>query len=190
MSTLFKRLACAVPLGVLLALGTPAHAQLPPGEAGMAPPVRGNATAFLEMEVDDRDPYVQQSVGVVVRLYYASQLLSGELGLDAPDGASMQRVGQGIAGLHELQRHRVDAVTQPRRGRTVREDVALVAVAARAPRLDADHAIAGVPYANHVGRVDGRPETRPARAALELGPGLEEGKAAEPAAIDPVGLVV
>lgn len=110
MSTLFKRLACAVPLGVLLALGTPAHAQLPPGEAGMAPPVRGNATAFLEMEVDDRDPYVQQSVGVVVRLYYASQLLSGELGLDAPDGASMQRVGQDRSLVREINGRRYNLV--------------------------------------------------------------------------------
>ena len=110
MSALFKRLARALPLAVLLALGTAAHAQVPPGEAGMAPPVRGNATAFLEMEVDDRNPYVQQSVGVVVRLYYASQLLSGELGLDAPDGASMQRVGQDRSLVREVNGRRYNLV--------------------------------------------------------------------------------
>ncbi len=110
MSALFKRLACALPLAVLLALGIPAHAQVSPGEASMAPPVRGNATAFLEMEVDDRDPYVQQSVGVVVRLYYASQLLSGELGLDAPEGASLQRVGQDRSLVREVNGRRYNLV--------------------------------------------------------------------------------
>ncbi|KAF1711388.1 hypothetical protein CSC70_05630 [Pseudoxanthomonas kalamensis DSM 18571] len=53
---------------------------------------RGGA-AFLETEVGAREPYVQQSVGVTVRLYYATPLVSGELDLDAPDGASLQRVG-------------------------------------------------------------------------------------------------
>ncbi len=106
----FKRFARALPLGVLLALGTAAQAQVSPGDAGMAAPVRGNATAFLEMEVDDRDPYVQQSVGVVVRLYYASQLLSGELGLDAPDGASLQRVGQDRSLVREVNGRRYNLV--------------------------------------------------------------------------------
>ena len=41
-----------------------------------------NAMAFIETVVDDPTPYVQQSVGVVVRLYFASQLASGELVLD------------------------------------------------------------------------------------------------------------
>lgn len=110
MSALFKRLACVVPLGVVLAFGAPAQAQMPPGEPSMAAPVRGNATAFLEMEVDDREPYVQQSVGVVVRLYYASQLLSGELGLDAPDGASLQRVGQDRSLVREVNGRRYNLV--------------------------------------------------------------------------------
>lgn len=49
---------------------------------------------FLRTEVDDASPYVQQSVGVVVRLYYATALASGELDLQAPPGASLQRVGE------------------------------------------------------------------------------------------------
>ncbi|MFL9584409.1 BatD family protein [Stenotrophomonas sp. AB1(2024)] len=70
----------------------------------------GNATAFVEMEVDDPNPYVQQSVGVVVRLYYASQLLSGELGVDAPEGASMQRVGEDRSLVREINGRRYNLV--------------------------------------------------------------------------------
>ncbi|MFI8719109.1 BatD family protein [Stenotrophomonas sp. NPDC077464] len=70
--------------------------------AGASAAVPGNAKAFVEVDVDDPDPYVQQSVGVVVRLYYASQLLSGELGFDAPDGASLQRVGEDRSLVREL----------------------------------------------------------------------------------------
>ncbi len=49
---------------------------------------------FVETEVDDASPYVQQSVGVTVRLYYAVPLVSGQLDLDPPDGALLQRVGE------------------------------------------------------------------------------------------------
>lgn len=54
----------------------------------------GNAMAFLETEIDDSNPYVQQSVGVTVRLYYAVPLVSGQLDLDTPEGALLQRVGE------------------------------------------------------------------------------------------------
>ncbi|MEQ7421413.1 BatD family protein [Xanthomonas campestris pv. campestris] len=67
-----------------------------PGAAG-ASAARGNEEAFVETQVDDPQPYVQQSVGVVVRLYYATQLASGELDLQAPDGASLQRVGDDVS---------------------------------------------------------------------------------------------
>ncbi|WP_421569392.1 BatD family protein, partial [Stenotrophomonas sp. PD6] len=70
----------------------------------------GNATAFVETEVDDANPYVQQSVGVVVRLYYASQLLSGELGLDTPEGASLQRVGEDRSLVREINGRRYNLV--------------------------------------------------------------------------------
>ncbi|MGH8038979.1 MAG: BatD family protein [Stenotrophomonas sp.] len=70
----------------------------------------GNATAFVETEVDDATPYVQQSVGVVVRLYYASQLLSGELGLDTPEGASLQRVGEDRSLVREINGRRYNLV--------------------------------------------------------------------------------
>lgn len=67
-----------------------------PGAAG-ASAARGNEEAFVETQVDDPQPYVQQSVGVVVRLYYATQLASGELDLQAQDGASLQRVGDDVS---------------------------------------------------------------------------------------------
>jgi len=64
------------------------------GSSGAAPATaRGDEVVFVETRVDDAQPYVQQSVGVVVRLYYATQLAAGSLELDAPQGASLQQVG-------------------------------------------------------------------------------------------------
>ena len=48
---------------------------------------------FIESEADDQDPYVQQAVGWVVRLYSAVPLVSGQIDQAAPDGAALQRVG-------------------------------------------------------------------------------------------------
>lgn len=72
--------------------------------------VPGNAAVFLQTDVDDANPYVQQSVGVVVRLYYAAQLVSGELLLDTPDGASMQRVGEDRSLVREVNGRRYNLV--------------------------------------------------------------------------------
>lgn len=63
---------------------------------------QGNERVFVETAVDDRQPYVQQSVGVVVRLYFATQLASGELELDTPDGASLQRVGDDASSVRTV----------------------------------------------------------------------------------------
>jgi hypothetical protein len=54
---------------------------------------RSGDDVFIESEADDQDPYVQQAVGWVVRLYSAVPLVSGQLDQAAPDGASLQRVG-------------------------------------------------------------------------------------------------
>ncbi|MFX1723787.1 BatD family protein [Stenotrophomonas sp. AS1] len=70
----------------------------------------GDAAVFLETEVDDPTPYVQQSVGVVVRLFYAAQLLSGELVLDTPAGASLQRVGEDRTLVREVNGRRYNVV--------------------------------------------------------------------------------
>ncbi len=58
-----------------------------------APSPTRDEEAFIESEADDSDPYVQQSVGWVVRLYSATPLISGQLDQDPPEGASLQRVG-------------------------------------------------------------------------------------------------
>ncbi len=70
----------------------------------------GNALAFIETEVDDKQPYVQQSVGVVVRLYFATQLASGELVLDTPAAASLQRVGDDRTSVREVGGRRYNVV--------------------------------------------------------------------------------
>ncbi len=65
--------------------------------AGNAPaPARAGGTVFIEAEADAASPYVQQAVGYVVRLYYATSVLSGRLDQDPPEGASLQRVGEDI----------------------------------------------------------------------------------------------
>ena len=56
-------------------------------------PARAGAEVFIESEADDQDPFVQQAVGLVVRLYSAVPLVSGQLDQPAPEGASLQRVG-------------------------------------------------------------------------------------------------
>jgi hypothetical protein len=61
-----------------------------------------NGLVFVETEIDDPSPYVQQSVGVTVRLYYATPLVSGQLDLDPPDGALLQRVGDIVQSSREI----------------------------------------------------------------------------------------
>lgn len=61
--------------------------------AAPAPSSRAGEEVFIESEPDDPDPYVQQSVGWVVRLYSATPLISGQLDQAVPEGASLQRVG-------------------------------------------------------------------------------------------------
>ena len=73
---------------------------LPPDAA--AAPARAGETVFIETEVDDTAPYVQQSVGVVVRLHHAVPLVSGELDVQAPDGATLRRVGEDVQYTREL----------------------------------------------------------------------------------------
>ncbi|MEO6102206.1 MAG: BatD family protein [Pseudoxanthomonas sp.] len=68
-----------------LALRVAASAPTPAGEG---------SDAFFETEIDDPDPYVQQSVGLVVRLKYSTRVASGAFGLEPPQDASMQQLGQ------------------------------------------------------------------------------------------------
>jgi hypothetical protein len=65
-------------------------------------PTRAGGVVFIESEADDTDPYVQQAVGFVVRLYYAVPLISGQLDQPTPDGASLQRVGEEVRYTREI----------------------------------------------------------------------------------------
>lgn len=62
--------------------------------AGVPTPAGEGSDAFFETVVDDPDPYVQQSVGVVVRLKYSARVASGAFGMEPPQDASMQQLGQ------------------------------------------------------------------------------------------------
>ncbi len=73
------------------ALTAPLSLQVMPAQVQ---PATATSDVFVETVVDATQPYVQQAVGVTVRLHYAVPLLSGQLDLDAPANASVQRVGE------------------------------------------------------------------------------------------------
>lgn len=56
-------------------------------------PAGAGADVFLESSPDDPEPYAQQAVGWVVRLYSAVPLVSGQLDQEAPTGATLRQVG-------------------------------------------------------------------------------------------------
>ncbi|WP_240096243.1 protein BatD [Thermomonas flagellata] len=60
-------------------------------------PAAAASDVFVESAVDAPSPYVQQAVGLTVRLHSAVPLLSGQLDQDAPEGASLQRVGEDLS---------------------------------------------------------------------------------------------
>ncbi len=88
---------------------TTAPIQLSVGPAQIAAS-RDGAPAFIETEVDVQSPYVQQSVGYTLRLYYASQLVSGQLDQPAPEGAALQRVGDDVQYVREIDGRRYAVV--------------------------------------------------------------------------------
>lgn len=57
-------------------------------------PQRAGESVFIEAQTDTSRAYVQQAVSHVVRLYYATQLISGQLEQPGPDGGTMQQIGQ------------------------------------------------------------------------------------------------
>lgn len=77
-------------------------------DAPLAQP--GSSDVFIQTEVDDEHPYVQQTVGVTVRLFYGVPLISGQLDLDAPDGISLQRVGDDVQSQREVAGRRYTVV--------------------------------------------------------------------------------
>lgn len=73
-------------------------------------PANGDADVFIDTTIDAAQPYVQQAVGMVVRLHYAVPLLSGQLDQEAPPNASLQRVGEDITYQREIAGRRFNVV--------------------------------------------------------------------------------
>ena len=69
-----------------------------PLQLTVRPMARGSAAngdeVFMEVEVDSPAPYVQQQVGLTLRLFYAVALLDGNLDEPAGEGLQVRRVGQ------------------------------------------------------------------------------------------------
>lgn len=80
-----------------LAVGSAKTAPLALEVAGARPVAAAReGAAFVEAEIDTPSPWVQQSVGYVVRLYYGVSLVSGELLQPEPEGASLRQVGSDV----------------------------------------------------------------------------------------------
>ena len=76
-------------------LGSDLTTPIPLRVVASAPTPAGEGSdAFFETVIDDPTPYVQQSVGVVVRLKYSARVASGAFGMEPPQDASMQQLGQ------------------------------------------------------------------------------------------------
>ena len=73
-------------------------------------PARAGEPAFIEGEADSQEPYVQQSIGYTLRLYYATPLVSGQLDQPQPEGAAMQRVGSDVQYTREVSGRRYTVV--------------------------------------------------------------------------------
>lgn len=80
----------------------------------VAPMARGSAAqgdaVFLELEVDDVHPYVQQQVIATVRLFYAVSLLDGQLDEPAGDGLQVRRIGDDVNYTRQLDGRRYNVV--------------------------------------------------------------------------------
>ncbi|MCX7563064.1 BatD family protein [Xanthomonadaceae bacterium XH05] len=78
------------------------------------PMPRGSAASgddvFLEVEVDDPSPYVQQQIAFTVRLFYAVALLEGNLDEPAGDGLQIRRIGQDANFSREIAGRRYNVV--------------------------------------------------------------------------------
>lgn len=67
------------------------------GERGPPPLAPADGEAFIESRVDDSTPYVQQSVGYTLRLYYdGDSLIDGKLTQDPPQNADLFKIGEDL----------------------------------------------------------------------------------------------
>src|SRR5712671_4930253 len=97
---------------------------------------------------------------------------------------------QGLSGVDEVHRDRVEAVALAGRRRAIGEDVAEVAATAGASDLGAGHAVAMVLDERDLGAVDRLEEAGPAGARLELRLRREKRQSAQAADVGPLLLVV
>lgn len=78
---------------LLLEVTAPGVAAQAPARASTAS-TQASAPVFIDTVIDDDTPYVQQAVGVSVRLHYALDLYNGEFSQpEPPRGGSLQPVG-------------------------------------------------------------------------------------------------
>lgn len=84
---------------------------LPPRVPTQAPPSPQSSpeaampAVFIESELETATPYVQQSVGYTVRLYYEfNTMIDGRLDQDPPDGASLQKLSDDIQRTRQIGR--------------------------------------------------------------------------------------
>ncbi|MDQ2701549.1 MAG: BatD family protein [Pseudomonadota bacterium] len=94
----------------LLVAGTRTEALTLLVTAPASTPARAGDDVFIESEADTQAPYVQQSVGYVVRLYFAVPLVNGSLEQPEPEGATMQRVGEDLRYAREIDGKRYTVV--------------------------------------------------------------------------------
>ena len=73
-------------------------------------PAQAGAVAFIETELDTGRAWVQQAVGYVLRLHYATPLVSGELEQPQPEGATLQRIGDDVQYSREIGGRRYSVV--------------------------------------------------------------------------------
>ena len=69
-----------------------------------------DADAFLQTGFDAETPYVQQAVGMVVRLFVGVNLLSGQLDQDTPPGTSLQQVGEDLRYQRDIDGRRYNVI--------------------------------------------------------------------------------
>src|SRR5690606_35899907 len=90
----------------------------------------------------------------------------------------------------ELQRSRIDAVTQSGRFRAIRKDVPQVGIAARAQSFGPAHAVAGIQRLFDAVIGQRLVEAWPATAGLVLGVRTEQRRSAGHAAVNALGMIV
>lgn len=98
-----------------------------PLRLNVQPAAQGSAAngdeVFLEVEAQPRNPYVQQQVQYVVRLFYAVQLLDGSLNEPQGEHLQVRRIGQDVTYTRDIGGRRYSvierryAVTPERSGR-------------------------------------------------------------------------